>query len=672
MTSAPRAARSTPASRRTRWIKASLATSSFLFTVFALEIVTRLVVPAPAPVLLRDGIYVSNLGKVNGFDTRTHYVGRPLEAKKRPGEIRIAVFGESTVQGSPWESFGSPVTMLYDHLHEAMPDRDITVLNMGRGAGYTIDAYYFLVTLRRFAPDFVVFYQGANDMYDTDAEMCFPASHPYLHAAWRALVERSRLLWTVRAEGPAAFLRATRGPNAGRWQPQAQARATDRCDPEAGFRAWTEVLVETAKGMGAKVIVTTPSSNPLRWAELHGQYGRDGPLNIDEQDPHYRRMLECVLTPGCDIAAAWKADGSLDPIGSLFCLFERGCDTKRSVLLRRNETGQAYPPIVWLLPRVRISLEVAAAHGARSIDFHGYLEKNLERGLRPMVFVDEMHLTLEGLWLLSWFWTQQIANLLDGRTLDPLPPPLDRQRYLTPVMKDLSRGEPCIYLRTVPIFLRGNMPLVAAVQLRMALEADRADAGHLASTRAGLAAQVLAGWIRSKLGVDPAVPKELSPLFDDVNVQRLSNELSEHPDCSTAGGPRLEALVRDKSAGMQGVASPVSTGGERPEEPYVISRGQEAVIGAMLGAAKPGGCELEGAEVRGTFIHASYKCSDGRTVFVDLHHPTHTAGAVVTTGRFALVKGEPPPSDKLVADLAESLLKGEQSFVWTKPKSNVK
>jgi hypothetical protein len=55
--------------------------------------------------------------------------------------------------------------MLHDHLGASLPGRDVTVVNMGRGAGTTMDSYYFLATIARLSPDFIVFYQGGNDFF---------------------------------------------------------------------------------------------------------------------------------------------------------------------------------------------------------------------------------------------------------------------------------------------------------------------------------------------------------------------------------------------------------------------------------------------------------------------------------------------------------------------------
>ena len=526
-------------------IRLLLAAFSLLFTLLTLEVMTRLLVPPPAPTALRKGVYVNMLAKVNGFESGVSVAGVELEEAKRPGEVRVAVFGESTVQGTPWGGFGSPVAMLYDQLHDTMPDKDITVLNMGRGAGYTIDAYYFLVSILRFAPDYVVFFQGANDTFNIEREMCMPSEHPLVHRAWRFGVEHSRFLWSVRALGPALIkpLKYERTGGA------LISDTGDRCDGIAGFKAWTDLLVETAQRAGAKVIVTTAVSNPLRWPEK-GQYNRDRPLAFDQQDEPYRRLLACVLDagspskPGCDIAAAFEEQNQPpvadedDDVKSWFrCRFSQRCGSRRYSFVGPDLEAARFPPILWLLPRVDISLRSAQEHGARGIDFNAYLANHMKRGLRPLVFVDEMHMTLPGLWELSWRWTIEIANLMDGRALPEAAPPFDEGRYLPRITRRQSL--PCIYLSTVPIFLRTNMPLVGAVQLRLAVEAEAGKP----KTRPGLMAELVSGWLRRKIGVEPGLSPELAAGLDGVDIEQFAAEIAQHADCSTVGGAFLDSVV---------------------------------------------------------------------------------------------------------------------------------
>ena len=204
MTASSEAARPPrPRRRGARWL---LALASLASTLLLGECGVRCFVPRPAPHRASEGLYFNTLRKVDGFDTRLIVTGESLPEKKRPGELRIAVFGESTVQGSPWDSMGSPPTMLRDQLVALYPGRDLTIINMGRGAGYSMDAYYFLVSLKTFALDYVIVYEGANDEYKLDREMCLPSTHPHLHAAWRWIVTHSRLAFTLRAVAPGWLL----------------------------------------------------------------------------------------------------------------------------------------------------------------------------------------------------------------------------------------------------------------------------------------------------------------------------------------------------------------------------------------------------------------------------------------------------------------------------------
>ena len=287
------------------WKRLLLAFITLTITVLLLEGMTRLLIAKPAPVLLRDHLYVSQLAKVNGRDTVLIAQGEPLPEKKRAGEIRIFVFGESSIQGSPFGYRGSPPALLHDQLRAVAPEKDITVVNMGRGAGYMIDSYYFMVSIARFQPDYVVIYQGGNDAYRTDREMCLPATHPTLYRGWRFLVEHSRLLFTLRTKGPGLYIKlkqASKEPFYG--------DGPALCDETAAFRGWADILIETAEQSGAQVIITTPVQNPLRWTEDGNVSGKlDLPLRPDQKDESYRRLLGCLLTPGCDLGAVQRGPG---------------------------------------------------------------------------------------------------------------------------------------------------------------------------------------------------------------------------------------------------------------------------------------------------------------------------------------------------------------------------
>jgi hypothetical protein len=497
-----------------------LSAFSLLTVVLVLEAATRIWVPAPAPLRLRDGVYVSQLALVNGRDTVRQVDPRdhpPLAEAKRPGEIRIFAFGESSVQGEPWEYFGSPPSMLYDQLRAEFPDRDLTVVNMGRGAAMTIDAYHFMVSIARFRPDFVVIYMGGNDDYGASPEMCFPANHPWLHRGWRFLVEHLRSLWSVRALGPLALTR-WRGDSQGR---RGGDNEVGPCDPDAGFHAWTDILVSTAQGMGARVITTTPVESALSWREGRVDRSHVSKIRVADKDESYRKVLACALTSGCDVPA-FRAN----PGGS-------GMLTGR-----RTEA------------RGRIWMDVSARRGAYAIDFREWIDTS-PTGPFPPFFVDAMHLALGGYWTVAWLWSTRLAPLLRGETpsSDPSwspegPPQFDVKQYLDAVVADGRRDASCIMLYAASAYLRSNQLLVAGGILHAAIAFDAPVAGALASTRAGVVAQLVRGRLLRDVGAaDPALPARLQELLGRVDLDEIVKELQSRPDCSSAGTGLVESLV---------------------------------------------------------------------------------------------------------------------------------
>jgi lysophospholipase L1-like esterase len=602
------------------WKRALLALASLLVTSLLLEGATRLFLAPPTPVELREGIYVHQLPLVNGRQTVPGVRGRPLAEQKRPGETRIFVFGESSVEGGPWGYFGGPVTMLRDQLHASFPDRDLTVVNMGRGAATTMDAYYFLVTIERFAPDLIVFYQGGNDFFSTDRERCLPSEHPRLHAAFRWLVEHSRLVWTMRAQGPSFFARWTSPPSAG----ASAEKEVDLCDDGAGFSAWAELLVATAKRMTPNVIVATPVQNPLRWAEPSGRWGVEQRLDVQAKSEPYKRLLGCVLDERCDLVATWAHE---------------------------LVAGRYHSP--WVDARREAWRRAATERSASFIDVGADFAQHAEGGLRPPLFSDEVHLTFEGYWRLAWLWSRAVEPMLGAPVSHPdAPPPLDRPRYLAAVMRHGRKVGACFLLGSADVYLRADMPLIAASILRLAVAFEAQLPGEPARSRAGLVAQLLLGTLRRDLGLDPSLPPALAPRLASLDRARVSAELREHPDCSTVGGPDLPAAPDDNV---------VDDGNA-----YVIPGGQEGLITDMLGRSlvSPDGCVLDQASVPGTFVRAHYRCPDGKRPSLELHHPSVLLPAIATTERFLIRAGDEPPSPALLQALVATLRAKEGAFVW--------
>lgn len=489
------------------WTKRlTLSVVSFLVTFLVLEGVFRLLDLPGAPVQLREGVYASQLPMVTGRDTVPVLTGSPLPVAKRPGEIRVFVFGESSVEGGPWGYGGSPPSMLRDHLHARSPQRDFTVINMGRGASTMMDAYYFLVSIEPYAPDYVVFYQGSNDLFHTDAERCAPALHPRAYGAWRWLVQRSRFLWAARALGPRLYTRLAPGISAKPAPSPGHAFGKDQqpgdlCDVTAGFPAWTDLLVSTAQAMGARVVVTTPVENPLRWADENAR-------SLSTPGEPYQRLLSCALADDCDIVATWKAVR----------------DT---------------PTFTWdrLAPRRRAWRETARARGAGFVDFAGSIERDAEGGLRPAIFAEEVHLSLEGNWRLASAWAGELGALIeDGPSPGLAPPPaaaVDERYYLSEAARYSHQdGGACILLRCAERYVRLNMRVLAAELLRSAASLDGP-----APSRAGATAELVLGRLRRDAGLDPRLPPSLAARLEGLDLRKLTEELQKHSDCSTLADP---------------------------------------------------------------------------------------------------------------------------------------
>ena len=101
---------------------------------------------------------------------------------------------------------------------------------------------------------------------------------------------------------------------------------------------------------------------------------------------------------------------------------------------------------------------------------------------------------------------------------------------------------------------------------------------------------------------------------------------------------------------------------------YVISPGQEEILGAMLGkdGGVPGGCALTTGDVEKTIVKATYTCPKGDVV-VELTHPDAAPADATRTQKFGvrIDSGTPPPEfqNALVARIRER----ETDFSWTVP-----
>lgn len=454
----------------------ALACASVIVGFFVLEVVARVALPGPRLYAVRDGIYDHRLEILTGRSNSPWQSPDELErlpVDKRRGETRIFVFGESSVQGAPFEQMGSPPTMLYDQLVARFPERDITVVNMGRGSARIIESYYFLLGVERYAPDIIIFYQGGND-YFTEFEACAPVRTPRLHAAWRALVRRSFALWGARAIGPGLVYRMWPGNrHSSQWE------RDELCDGGAGFEAWTEIALDAALDTGAAVFVATHVVNPLWLADRQRQ--RD--LNTDG----WRDLMQCALSDECEMLEVWR---------------------------RVQPKAQYHDPFV--TPRGDAWKRAARDRGVRVIDFAEFVETEREQGFAPRMFTEEVHLSLEGYWNLAWMMAEAIAPLIDSEAVaSDEPPPFEPDRYYRDVSTVLATSITCIYFTQGARLWRAGNDLLAASMLRNAVDFE--EAGESAG-RARVAAQLLMGAMRQELGIAPGLRPELAMLLENEPV----------------------------------------------------------------------------------------------------------------------------------------------------------
>ena len=272
-----------------------LAFASLALTLAVLELVARLYMPSLAPTKLRDGVYRNTLPLLTGTagkpiplrDLRSF--GERLDEQKAAGELRIFVTGESSVDGSPFDVHASMPTMLYDELRRAFPKRSLTVVNLGRSSSIAANTFYYVLYMRRYEPDYVVFYMGMNDADGMPGEQCAPARHPRLHRAWRSLVSSSWAAWLVRAYGPQLLWSVSPRKS---WYPPKDC-------PEQTFATWTGILTREARAMGAKVVIATPVVSAAAQLEATSTQDESSDLPILKED--YLETLRCTLDDGCDL-----------------------------------------------------------------------------------------------------------------------------------------------------------------------------------------------------------------------------------------------------------------------------------------------------------------------------------------------------------------------------------
>ncbi len=497
------AADPTSALRRGGWRKkAALALGSFLATALLLELCARLVfaVAPSTPWHVRDGVYHHSLPVVNG-----HRYAIPEEREGRlrrtpvDGEVRIAVFGESSVQGAPWGLDASPPAILYDLLAPRLEGRTLTVINMGRGSTTMLDAYYYLLATAPYRPEYVIFYQGTNDNL-LGFEACLPVRHPWVHAVWRAAVSRSRLLWGLRVRGPDLLRGADRNRGPG---PSGQPGG---CDTNDGRRRWIATLLDTAVDTGAQVIVATPTRHDLAGVEIaQSMRPGAGPLadGLAAFDPEYLALLRCSLDEGCvlgdvvsEIVAA-DPDPAPDSIAYRLSWWPRDTDTLGAQW--RSE---------------------AESRGIPVIEWHQLLRESApDHVVATPPLADVVHLSIDGYATLASTWARTVEALHRGEpapalTTDDLTTP-DTARYHDHIdtagtASRRSNGYCLLSRDEAGRWLSVSSLVIASSFLRTAWEgcADR---------ESGL----MLGWLRTQVGLPPQLPEDLADALETADIDAL-------------------------------------------------------------------------------------------------------------------------------------------------------
>jgi hypothetical protein len=475
------------------WIKrAALALSVFALLVGVLELSARLAMPAFSPVYIRDGLYNNPLPLTSGNAGQPTPLellpsgGRRLEDEKQPGELRVAVMGESSVAGSPFDVHLSMPAMLLDELRERMPGRNISVINMGRPGSISANVYYYLVYLRRFSPDFVIFYMGINDSPVMSGEQCLLGEHPTLLRAWHGLVESSWLFWLARTYGVQYAWRVT-GKND--W-------SDDESCSVPTFELWTKLLVRFARSLGARVVIANPVYNPLRDLEPDAATTR---LEIPAWDEAHKALLACALTAGCDFERAVAA-ALREPMGEVSFLQRGGLVPSRLFHYRLQ-----------LAQRAAAWKHAALDAGAGHLAFEDVLASLSPHEVPPPdFFADGLRLLPHGYLFLARLLAARVAWMVSGQPGPAtLPPTMEETRsYLAATA---MTGTKNVFEQ-----FRFGMALSVVRGLQFSLRTFSTEPCEKKGWCEELEDAALAlAWLRAQAGLDPqAAPRVLERLRD--------------------------------------------------------------------------------------------------------------------------------------------------------------
>jgi lysophospholipase L1-like esterase len=490
---------------RLSWILArlGLALGALLVTLMLLEAAARNLAPDPAPRHLRDGIYVNSLPLVTGLSP----LGFPemvtdvrLPTAKSPGEYRVFVYGESSIEGRPRDQHSSAATLLHDMLVKEHAGRQITVANMGRTGSISANVFYYLLESRRFRPDAIIFYFGMNDNARLPGESCAPLLSPRFHGAWRQLVRHSGLFRYVRMYVPQLL-----------WKGQTVQEEGSYCAGDS-FALWADILVELASEIAPVVIVTSPVLSVLSAVEADH---RD--LQWQAMDLEYRDLVHCYLSPGCSFEEHF-AHLTRPPEHSLGSVL-RQVVAGRPRSLHEYAAERRTDVVKTVEGKARIWREATARHGALFVEFHRSLASVSAFGLWGLTrgfLSDEIHLTVRGNQFLAAHWAEALRPVLSG--VSGREPALPRF------------GEALDYVNaSVPVY---SMPFnyIRRGWLISALPLFEEELAYPVEEARKTMARLMLGWTRRGAGLDADMPASLDSClgwFDPLNFDNAYLELDQ-------------------------------------------------------------------------------------------------------------------------------------------------
>jgi hypothetical protein len=473
--------------------KLALALGVLLLLVAALEGAAHVALRSQAPVWVRDGLYENPLPLVTaeaGAPINLAFLPRGerrLAPEKAPGELRVAVVGESSVAGSPLDVHASMPAILLDELRRRLPETPVTVLNMGRPGSVSTNSFYYLVYLRRFAPDVIVFYMGMNDDAFQAGEQCLLGEHPWAYRAWLRLVEASGAVWLARTWGVQYLWRATHKTD---WY-----KVADCSVPTYGL--WTELLVRFARGMGARVVIADPVYSPVRFVVDPESAHSVEPARWRDDD---RALLRCALEDGCDVDAGVAAALSRTRFPWLF--------------------SERYLYLYDVALRATAWKRAALAAGAALIPFEELLASMSPHGLPSVhLFSDWLRLRPPSYLLLARLIADRIAWMQTG-TYRPTPlvlPTLDEVRpYLDATQMSGMRNV------LEQFHFHSLLPMISGLRFYLSVfDGPSCERKHLCDSFA--VGRLALAWLRREAGLDPGLPDDQRAALDAFDP------LSIHP-----------------------------------------------------------------------------------------------------------------------------------------------